>query len=623
MAKEAYVKITEVLKDAPALASTATPFLVAGAIKSAYGNYDVNYFTSRKKFLETYTCDGKLTGRCDVSLINAYEVLGSAPILVVRAKAKDYVPAELISKDSEQNKLFSIMFRDFMKDSNFQVVYSMKKSVTNPGAVELNLKYERIIDLYRYTSTGIVDGGEGYKIGDIVTLTDANNRVSLKAKVLAVGTSGSKEGVVTSLKLITDIGPGLEGGASSGTFTAEFTDQFKGASSPNLTSTDGTGLEISVSAEKLPNEQVKEYNVVFALDDRVADAQGNSLYYKNVWDDEWPFEISLGTAQPTEVTVANPYVEVDPTQPETLTYLDYGPAEELAGTLDSTIVGESSDVYDPVADPSGKHWAKFETFESRHIPMFSDFGTANVGTYLKPLANQFNAQYVLSLPRNMESVAGAETWNDLDLGNSRFYGCTPFAVTTNLGFMALIAPTSQYIATICTNAVAGREFEAVAGKETGVVGYANLTKSFDKEERERLLDLKINTITYREVDGYAMFNDDLTGLVQNNPFKEEFNRRLGVRIAQDVDTLMQQFKFKLNTAALRDTIQGVIANYFDTASFKKKIWAYEVICNDDNNPPSLQAQNKLAVTVNIAFYYTAKYIEVVNNIYSVGQSFSE
>lgn len=614
MAKEAYVKITEVLKDAPALASVATPFLVAGAIKSAYGNYGVNYFASRKKFLETYTCDGKLTGKCDVSLINAYEVLGSAPILVVRARTKDYTPAELVSKDSEENKLFSIKFRDFMKDKNYQVVYVMEKSEVNPGAVHLNLKYERIIDLCRYTFGEIKTAGSGYEIGDIVTLTDATNAVSLKVKVLAVG----DDGAVTNLKLITSLGP-----QADSPFTAQFTNQFRGAADPNLTSTDGNGLSISVTAEKLPNEVVKEYDVVFALDENVTDAQGNSLYYRNVWDSEWPFEIDLGSAQPTEVTVANPYVEVDPTQPETLTYLDYGPATVLTGTLSSTIEGETNDVYDPVADPSGKHWAEFETYESRHIPMFSDFGTANVGTYLKPLANQFNGQYVISLPRSMESVAGAETWDDLDLGNSRFYGCTPFAVTTNLGFMALIAPTTQYIATVCQNAVAGREFEAVAGKETGVVGYMNLTKNFNKEERERLLDLKINTITYREVDGYAMFNDDLTGLVQNNPFKEEFNRRMGVRIAQDIDTLMQQFKFKLNTAALRDTIQSVIANYFDTASFKSKIWAYEVICNDENNPPSLQAQNKLAVTVNIAFYYTAKYIEVVNNIYSVGQSFSE
>lgn len=619
MAKEAYVKISEVLKDAPALASVATPFLVAGAIKSRYGNYGVNYFTSRKKFLEMYTCDGKLTGKCDVSLINAYEVLGSSPILVVRAQAKDYTPVEIASLDSDEQKLFAIRFRDFMQDSQYQVIYEMAKSQVNPGAINLNLRYERIIDLYRYTKTGIVNGGTGYKVGDIVTLTDQDNKVSLKAKITSVGT----DGVVTDLKLITDVGPGT--GSSSGTFSSQFTHQFRGDSDPNLISTDGTGLEISTSSVKLDNEVVKKYEVVFALDASVVDAQGNSLYYKNVWDDEWPFEVVMGDAQPTEVTVANPYVEVDPTQEDTITYLDYGPAEEMSGTLASTISGEDPnvDIYDPVADPSGLHWSKFETYESRHIPEFIDFGTPNVGTYLKPLADQFNAKYDISLPRSLESVNGAESWNDLDLGNSRFYGCTPFAMTTHLGFLAAIAPTTQYIATLSQNALSGREFEAIAGNVTGVVKYNNLTKNYDKAERERLLDLKINTITYREVDGYAMFNDDLTGLVQNNPFKEEFNRRLGVRIAQDVDTLMQQFKFKLNTAALRDTIQAVIANYFDTSTFKDKIWAYEVICNDDNNPPSLQAQNKLAVTVNIAFYYTAKYIEVVNNIYSVGQSFSE
>lgn len=599
MAQEAYVKISETLKDAPALASTATPFLVAGAIKSRYGDYKAQYFTSRKKFLEAFICDGKISGKCDVSLINAYELLGSTPILVARAASQNYKAKEIVNGD-----LFSIRFRDFMKDSQFQVVYDMHKSATYPGAVVLDIKYENIVSMYKYTAAAVTEDheGTGYVPGDVVTLKNATATVSIKAKILEVEANGA----VKTLKLLTSVGS-----ESVNAFT-----QVSGGS--------GTGLQVSVTPTQLPNEVVKSFYVVFALDESVTDDKGNSLYYKNVWKDEYPFEIVLGEGLPTEVTVANPYYENDPTQPETLTYLDYGPASALTGTLASTIdTTATGDVFDEVADPSGKHWAKFENYEDRQIPMFADFGVANVGTYLKPLANKFNGMYAMSLPRNKESVAGASLWDDLDLGNSRIHMSTPFALTTNLGFVAAIAPSTQYIETICTNAVAGREFEAVAGKVTGVVSYMNLTKRYEKEDREKLLDLKINTITYKEVDGYAAFNDDLTGLVMNNPFKEEFNRRLGVRIAQDIDTLMQQFKFRLNTASLRDTVQSVIANYFDTASFKEKIYAYQVICNDENNPPSLQAQNKLAVAVNISFYYTAKYIEVMNNIYSVGQSFTE
>ena len=605
MAQEAYVKVTEVLKDAPALSSVSTPFLVSGAIKSRYGDFGVNYFDSRKKFLEKYTCDGKLSGSCDVSLINAYEVLGSSPILVVRAAAANYKATQIdVVKvvDETSETLFSVRFRDFMKDSQFKVKYDLHKSGSYVGADVLDISYERIIELFKYTEPTITAGGTGYQVGDIVTLSKTGAETKIKAKVIGVD---SETGAATSIKLLTNIGE----------------DEI--AAFDTATGGEGTGLTVSVSSNQIPNEVVRSYHVVFALDNTVVDDKGNSLFYKNVWSDDYPFEIVLGEGQPTEVTVGNPYRENDPTQPETLTYMDYGPSEVLTGELSSTIdTNVETDIYDDVADPSGKHWYNLERYEDRQIPMFADFGVANVGTYLKYLANMFNGMYVMSLPRNLESYAGASTWNDLDLGNSRFYAATPFALTTNLGFLAAIAPSTQYIATVCNNAVAGNEFEAAAG-QTGVVSYMNLTKKYDKEEREKLLDLKINTITYREIDGYAMFNDDLTGLVQNNPFKEEFNRRLGVRIAQDIDTLMQQFKFKLNTASLRDTVQSVLANYFDTASFRSKIYAYQCICNDDNNPPSLQAQNKLAVTVNIAFYYTAKYIEVVNNIYSVGQSFSE
>lgn len=608
MANEAYVKISEVLKDAPALASAATPYLVAGAIKAKYGDFDPTYFTSRKEFLKKYTCDGKLSGKCDISVINAYEVLGSAPILVARAASKEYKAAGLgLDTNAYTGEFqdefggvvaaFDIKFLDYMKDSDYQIQYDIRKSDENPGAVKLKVVYERIIDLYRYTLGAIQTGGTALSVGDILTMKGGTHTTTtIKVKVTAI----DSEGVPTELKLVTSIGA-----TSETQFVAD------------------SGLTVEVTSEKLDNEKVKEYEVLFALDENVTDSSGNSLYYKNVWDDSYPFKVEVGDRIPQEVSVANPYVATDPTQPEILTYLDYGPATPVTGILLSTIEGETSDVNDPVNDPSGIHWDKFAAYEDRQIPQFIDFGTPNIGSQLKALADQFHGMYLNSLPRSAESVAGATNWNDLDLGNSRRYAITPFALTTHLGFLAPIAPTTQYVKTLCNNAQAGKEFEAVAGSSTGVVSYANLTKKYDKKERERLLDLKINTITYREVDGFAMINDDLTGLVQNNPFKEEFNRRLGVRIAQDIDTLMKQFLFQLNTPAYRDTIKSVIDNYFDVSSFKDKIYAYEVICDDSNNPASLQAQNKLAITVNISFYYTAKYIEVLNNIYSVGQSFSE
>lgn len=607
MASEAYVKVTEVLKDAPALASVSSSFLVAGVIKSRYGKFEPEYITSRRDLLDKFTCDGKLSGKCDISLINAYEVLGSSPILVTRAASKAYVGAGLGMDDNvysgeykEQfgNKVaaFDIVFKDFMSDPEYQVSYNIQKSEIYPGAVELLIKYERIINLYKYKFASIDVAGTGAEVGDVVELKASEGTSTIKVKVIEVGSGGE----VTAVKLVTSVGS-----ENATSFEAE------------------SGLKITVTSTKMPNEEVKSYNVIFSLDENVVDDKGNSLYYKNVWDEDYPFEVSITDGTPVQTTVANPYVANDPTQEDTITYMDYGPVTPVTGTLTSTISGVMDEVFDEVSDPSGIHWSKLENYEARKVPMLSDFGTPNIGGQLKQLANIFSAIYCISLPRKSESVNGAKAWDDIDLGNSRRYAITPFAQTTHLGFVAYMAPTTQYIKTICNNALAGREYEAAAGSTNGVVGFSKLTKNFDKSEREALLDLKINTITYRETDGYAMINDDLTGLVQNNPFKEEFNRRLGVTIAQDIDTLMQQFKFQLNTAAMRDTVESVINTYFKTVPFKDKIYAYEVKCNDDNNPPSLQAQNKLAVTVNISFYYTAKYIEVVNNIYSVGQSFSE
>lgn len=684
MASEAYVKITEVLKDAPAAASADIPVLVAGAIKASRGDFEPSYFESRQAFLDKYTVEGVLSGQEDVSLINAYETLGSFPILITRAAAKDYSPLRVPILNNQAQEYFALVFNDYMCDGLHKVDYSLKKSPNYPGAIDLVVKYSKTVNMYKFTYKSINAAGEGYTLGETVNLVGENN-VVLKARVYDILTQGyaytvqvneggtgyevgdrlrvggsdveliissvGDDGEVLSCSLSKNIGKfditgsectNLTGAGTGATFTFTSTLQNNGIESIKLlTSTGeygkvgednqfeiegtGTGGTVILTCEKLPDEVFKTYEVTFALDENVYDERGTSLFYRNVWESEWPFSIELGTATPEQIMIPNPYVEQDPTQPDTLTYLDYLPKSqevEVVGCT-STIEGEEDPIADDVADNGARWSAKFEVYEDRYITFFSDFGTPNIGTYLKPLAEQFMGMYLLSLPRNKESVAGAQTWDDVDLGNSRRYACTPFAQSTHLGFLAYIAPVTQYLNTLATNSNAGREFEAIAGQNTGVVNYSGLTKYYDKADREALLDLKINTITYREVDGFAMFNDDLTGLVQNNPFKEEFNRRLGIEIAQSIDSLMQQFLFRLNTPALRETVQSTIENYLDTASFRDKFDQYQVICNDSNNPAWLQAQNKLAVTVNISFFYTAKYIEVLNNIYSTGQSFEE
>lgn len=613
MALESYVKITEVLKDAPALSAVATPFLVSGAIKARYGDFKVNYFNSRRDFLDKYTVDGKLSNKCDISLINAYEVLGSAPILVVRASNGPSIGATVINctpvdanlvlaeGSLTDESLWGLVFDDFIKQDDIKISVGCSKSNSYPGALNLQVQYLYDSGLYSF-NPGVITPGTGYKEGEIVNLG-----AEAKARVLTVDADG-------------------------GILTLKYLSKTISTSETSLEITGGSGADASVAvvSTKLPADVVKGYELVMALSEDIYDNKGKSLFYKNIWDDKYPFHIEIGSGSPESVTIPNPYVVDDPTQPEVLTYLNYSPTEdttiELVGTVDKNGNGKGSDVQDTEVDgtiaASGNHWSALELYEDRQIPMFSDFGVAGTGSYLKSLANRFNGMYCISVPRSKESVNGVSAWDELDLGNSRRYAATPFAQTTHLGFLAYIAPSTQYINTLVSNTLRGSEFEAIAGKTNGIAAYHKLTKYYNKSDRESLLDAKVNTITYRDVDGYATFNDDLTGLVQNNPFKEEFNRRLGIRIAQDLDTIMQQFKFKLNTPSLRDTITSTLNTYFETSSFKPKLADFQVICNDDNNPPSLQAQNKLAITVNIAFYYTAKYIEILNNIYSVGQSFN-
>lgn len=606
MAEEAYVKISEVLKDAPASSSVNSEFLATSVIKARCGDFEPTYLTDPKQLLDKYTPDGQLSATEDVSLINAFELLPYMPLLVVRSGKKEYKPKRLglntrvfTGQFNEvfggKQSIFDIEFTDFMKDKRFQVKYDIREYPLIPGSVKLDVTYERKSSLFKYTPGALtVDEGTVIQLGDIIELKSTDSKVKLSAKVFDVDEAGKP----TDVRLLTDVGE------------------------EDVNSVTGSGVTIPLTSAAMPNEVIKSYSVIFGVGESTVDDKGNSIYYKNVWNPEWPFKVTDITGTPREVTIPNPYKVNDPTQPDTLTYYSFGPFEAQSGVLDSTIETDSlADVYDPV-DNQSLAWSKLTNYESMDIPIFTDLGTPNIGKSLRSQANVHNAMYLVSLPRLSESVTMAKVWGDLDLGNSRRYACTPFAVTTHLGFTTYIAPTTQYLKTLVNNRDSGNEFEAVAGANTGVVSFSNLTKNYDKKERKQLLDLKINTITYRESQGYAMFNDDLTGLMKNNPFKEEFNRRIGVAVNQGVSKLMTQFYFQLNTPSLRDTIETTVTSFIKLSSFIDKIADFQVICDDSINPPSLQAQNKVAIKVNIAFYYSAKYFEVVNTIYSVGQSFT-
>jgi hypothetical protein len=648
MAREAYVQQVTNLIPAQTINTTPVGTVVAGVIKAKYGDFEPHYFTSKTDFLAKYTCEGKLDSGLDISFMNAYDILGYRNMVLVRARDEDYSPlklningrpftAEYTKEFGGKSACFDIKFRDFMKDKRYQVKYSLDRYAKYPGSVELKVIYEKLSEFYDYEITSIdksasnlikkdaVITGYHHTIGDIIDLYAVGTNEEGKeydntdCHIVAQVYDLDENNEYSKIKLLTSVG-------------IADTTKFKDA--------DGT-LILNVKSTRRPNDVIKSYDIIFALGKNTVDNEGNSLYYRNIWDDNWPFEVcDVADNTAVEKTIPNPYKANDPTQPDLLTYLDYGPVQlitndvEHGGTGPLTSTMDASDEVDDVFDnvtTDSKAWDELEQYDSRHISQYTDLGTPNIGSRLKVLAEKYHAQYCLSLPRSMESVKMAKVWGDLDLGNYRRWAGTPFAFTDKYGFRVAIAPSTQYIETVATNASNGLEWEAAAGTETGVINYGDFSRTYRKDEREALLDLKINTLTFKETEvsnstvngGANIINDDLTGLIINNPYKEECNFRIGIAINNQVDLIVENFKFKRNTEKFRNKLQAAINSYIKGANFVNYLADWQVICNDSNNPTSLQVQNKVAVRVDVQYYDTGKYFTIVNNVYPISESFAE
>jgi hypothetical protein len=84
--------------------------------------------------------------------------------------------------------------------------------------------------------------------------------------------------------------------------------------------------------------------------------------------------------------------------------------------------------------------------------------------------------------------------------------------------------------------------------------------------------------------------------------------------------LLRQFTGRKISSKLWDDAKGVINYWFRSSIMSKQytVAEYIVIIDESNNPIELQKQNKMAVTVNVRYSNSLKYITVYHNILELG-----
>lgn len=230
----------------------------------------------------------------------------------------------------------------------------------------------------------------------------------------------------------------------------------------------------------------------------------------------------------------------------------------------------------------------------------------------------------VDVPYDRTNVSSISAYGATVADSYNTYMVGPFDKNVSLtGWVNYIAATTLYYERVMNNRAARSEFAPVFDKSTGLLAYTNPTKLLRKSAREQLISLScpINYAIYDQRSDSYYLNDNWTHYSKaDNIMGEECNARMAHKISRDLNNLYQQFKAKYNSDATRREVINVTDSYFSNNIMNQnyKPEEYLVICDTSNNTDEVIRAHKLAITVKVRMYNSIKYIEVLNELYSVG-----
>ena len=195
------------------------------------------------------------------------------------------------------------------------------------------------------------------------------------------------------------------------------------------------------------------------------------------------------------------------------------------------------------------------------------------------------------------------------------------------GWMCYIAASTLYWERVMTNKARRSEFAPAFAQTNGVLNYTDPVYLLGKEDTEKLLNFRcpVNFVKFNQRTNSYYLNLNATHKPEKDVLSEEQNRRMVNKINRDCNHLMQRFIGRVNTTSTRQEVETLLRSYFETniQSQIYKLDDYNVVCDrSDINTVDMINANKLGVLVQVRLTNAIYYIDVLNQIYSIGTDFN-
>lgn len=245
--------------------------------------------------------------------------------------------------------------------------------------------------------------------------------------------------------------------------------------------------------------------------------------------------------------------------------------------------------------------------------------------YMANMAINENYFYPISTVNSTNYMTIANNASKISQDSYKLYLSAPWDIDTGtMGWKNYMSPSVLYWEAVARNRRNNEEFRGILGQSGGIVQYQKPLIEFNKKTRQLLLSRRINTVLWNTQTSAWNMNDNYTKQSVENIMSDDGNSRLAIRISKAMPILLRQFIGRKINAKLWADTKGVIDYWFRSTILPMQytVAEYLIIVDETNNPEELQRQNKMAVTVNVRYANTLKYITVYHNILEVGMDIS-
>lgn len=166
------------------------------------------------------------------------------------------------------------------------------------------------------------------------------------------------------------------------------------------------------------------------------------------------------------------------------------------------------------------------------------------------------------------------------------------------------------------------EFAPNFDKNHGRVGVANPIHTWMKEDREYLLDYKVETLK-GGTDGSPYINDNVTAQSSKSYMSEEQNVRMTNTAVHIMEEFVDAYKAEFNTKETRTAVQDGANDRLQARLFRGKKYVpamYRAVCDETNNPTKVIEDGYLVVDLYASFTPAIKWIRVNHYIVPLSQA---